>query len=203
MINPRKTVYSWNQKCGDKSNHNTTIIIKKKKSSISSFSSLATIHTTCPYSARNYDIIREIRSNRESNVDIVSSKYQKKIESAISTYIQRQFLFFFFVVTTEVSPFISNPSILCFTYQKGMMMRVVVFLLFTLSPCWIYAREQHVLRAGSVDPNPTTSCEYWDDEGVERDDGVCTPNKHCQPPTRAVYFGWYVIESPSPTLFFL
>ena len=56
-----------------------------------------------------------------------------------------------------------------------------MFLVFTLSPCFVYAREQHVLRAGSVDPNPTTSCEYWDDEGVERDDGVCTPNKHCQP----------------------
>ena len=54
-------------------------IIKKKKSSISSFSSLATIHTTCPYSARNYDIIREIRSNRESNVDIIKiSKKDRK-----------------------------------------------------------------------------------------------------------------------------
>ena len=94
-----------------------------------------------------------------------------------------------------------NFSILCFTYQKGMMRRVVVFLVFTLSPCFVYAREQHVLRAGSVDPNPT--CTYWTDDGEERDDGVCTPNKHCQPPTRAVYFGWYVIESPSPTLFFL
>ena len=43
-------------------------------------------------------------------------------------------------------------------------MRVVVLLLFTLSPCFVYAREQHVLRAGSVDPNPTTTCEYYDDD---------------------------------------
>ena len=98
------------------------------------------------------------------------------------------------------------------------MMRVVVLLVFTLSPCFVYAREQHVLRAGLVsdpdptmaDPNPTTTettsttgCTYLDvDHVTEKYDGVCTSFDDC-PSERAVGWGWYVIESSSLNLFFV
>ena len=77
-----------------------------------------------------------------------------------------------------------------------------MLLLFTFSRCSVYAREQHVLRARSVsDPNP--HCNYFDDDGMtEKHDGVCTPNVDC-PFDRTVGWGWYVIESPSLTLFFV
>ena len=96
-----------------------------------------------------------------------------------------------------------------------MMMRRVVLLLFTFSPCSVYAMEtkQHVLRSVSVsDPNPTTTeatCTYLaGDFTTEKHDGVCTPEEDCTEERRDYTHaqekeGWYVIEPSSLTLFFL